>query len=198
LAKPKKDAVDVLNIDTPDPEFKPLSKVSNSRKALEQLKAANAIDTLEPVFTPQPSGEWRLTKAWWANASEDERQDQVYGLAFLNAAKPKQIAQYYSIKESDLKQYAEQWEMGTAARILKINGHQMRWGLSTSIPNAKFFLGLQFAQQVQNPQHEDVKSIDEGAGAITIRVLTKEDRPSVLPTIIDSTSNYLEVGNDNY
>lgn len=181
--------------------FDPPKSAGTARAQMEMAKAADVVTALEPVFEAPSSSEWRETKAWWANATEDERQDNIYGLAFLNAAKPKQIAKYYAIKEADLKPYAEQWEMGTAARILKINGHQMRWGLSTNIPNAKFFLGLQFANQVQNPQHEDVKSIDEGSGAITIKVLTREDKPDYLPTIIESTRDLdrIEVGgNDPY
>ena len=166
---------DTLNTDTPDPEFKTKAPKGPVRVALENMKAADAVAAIEPEFKPIASNEWRTTKEWWANATEDERQDQIYGLSFLNAAKPKQIAHYYSIKESDLKPYAEQWEMGNAARILKINGHQMRWGLSTNIPNAKFFLGLQFAGQVQNPMHEDVKSIEENKEqSLTINVIGKD------------------------
>ena len=160
----------------PDPEFKPksINKPKSPRGELEAIKAEEAIALAQDTFEAKPLDEWRMTKAWWLQASEAEKQDQVYGLAFLNAAKIKNIAQYYSIKEAEVKKYQEQWEMGNAARILKINGHQLRWALTTNIPNAKFFVGMQFAGQVQNPQHEDVKSIDEGNGAITISVLTKD------------------------
>ena len=145
------------------------------RQEIEALALQERKRILEPGFAPTPSNEWVSTKDWWAKSTEDEKRDMLYGLCFYSAAKPRLIAKYFSIKEADLKPYQEQLNMGEAARILKINAHQLRWAMSSNIPNAKFFLGLQFAGQVQHPVHDDAPSHDEKKdNNINITVIRKD------------------------
>lgn len=153
----------------------PKRKYRNARQEADALIAEERVKALSTEFKPSPSDEWRLTKSWWTKATEDERKDMLYGLTFYSSAKPKTIAKYFSIDVAELKPYQEQIQMGEAARILKINAHQMRWAIQSNVPNAKFFLGMQFAGQVQNPVHDDAPSLDEKKDSnIKITVIGKE------------------------
>jgi hypothetical protein len=150
-------------------------RVANpQRQAFEEAMAAEKNKAISANYEPTPSNEWSQIRNWWANSTESEKQDMLFGMA-KTGAKPKHIAEYYGIKEADLKPYQMQISMGRAYLRRKIEEHQVRWALGSNQPMAKFFVGKQFAGQVDNPQHEDVQSLDEGKSqGITIKVIGRD------------------------
>lgn len=148
------------------------------------IKHQNKMDAVNPELIIKADDQWRELSTYWASATVEERKSTVFGLTMNNGAKPKDIARLFDIKPDELKPFTSVVNQAIAALKLKIQGNQITSGFMNDTPMMKFFMGKQFGEQVENPQHEDVKSIDEGAGAITIKVLTKEDAPDYKPSII--------------
>jgi hypothetical protein len=141
----------------------PLSKEMQDEmaEAKEQLKK----DALAADHTIRTTDVWRTNPALWANATPDQRRDLLCGLIFydgFSVAKKglSMIAALFKIKVAELNDYIEDMKVADAARCAKIFRNQFQFFLMTDHqPMGKFFIGKQFAYQVNDPAHEGVDSV---------------------------------------
>lgn len=156
----------------PDRPSKAFDK--NQLIAQADIKHQAKMDGVAPEFHIKTDDQWKALTTTWADADDEARNNIVFGLAYHNGAKARDIARLFRIKPVELKPYAEVLDQAIATLKLKIQGNQITSGFMNDTPMMKFFLGKQFGEQVEQPAHQDVASIDEGQGAITISVVTKE------------------------
>jgi hypothetical protein len=132
------------------------------RDALEDLMLAEKAALAKPTFTHTPTNEWKVQRDLWNAATEDERKDYVCGMVFVCGLKKKDIAKFFHLDIKDLEQYNDIIEQSAAMLVAKVRGHQIQWAWrSNHFAAAKFFLGKQFGNQVENPMYDDVQSLDE-------------------------------------
>ena len=150
--------------------------VAAQARVVEQRKE----DAASPTHEPKPNDGWKKQFAIWANANEDERCNLIYGMVILDGAKQKDITRFFNIKEADLKPFAHIFNAGIAALKLKVQRNQISLGLQREDQAAlKFHLGKQFAEQVAEPSHEGVQSVDNAEVKVQINVLKPEDAVTV-------------------
>lgn len=107
---------------------------------------------------------WKTQKALWADADYDTRCSIVYGMVIHDGAiSTRDITRFFAIKPKELEPFNEVYEMARAALKLKIQRNQISIGLShDGNPALKFNLQKQFAEQVNDPAHEGVSSVQSG------------------------------------
>lgn len=126
------------------------------------------MEALDQNVTVRHDDQWKLLHTNWEEADEETRKSTVFGLAYNSGFKARDIARLFRIKASDLTVYKEIIDQGLAALKLKITSNQIAYGLSTEQPVVKFHLGKQFAEQVDNPAHEGVDTVEASIPNIII------------------------------
>jgi hypothetical protein len=145
-------------------------------KVIEKRKE----DAANPTHDPEPNDGWKKQFATWANANEEERFNLVFGMVLTDGASVKDIARFFNVKPDELKPYRHIIDAGKVALKLKVQRNQISLGLQREDqPMFKFFLGKQFAEQVSEPQHEGVESVDNAEVRVQINVLKPEDAVTV-------------------
>ena len=127
---------------------------------LAEIKHKNKMDSMSDLVIKKDDQYNKLT-AIWADAQEEDRKSIIFGLVINNGASTRDIARLFAIKTEELKQYAVVMNQATAALKLKVQGNQLSVAFMSDVPQLKFFLGKQFAEQVENPAHEGKESLDE-------------------------------------
>lgn len=141
-------------------------------KIVEQRKE----EASTPTHEIKSNDGWKKQFDTWANASDEERCNIVYGMVILDGAKQKDITRFFNIKDADLKPFAHIVNAGVAALKLKVQRNQISLGLQREdMATLKFHLGKQFAEQVAEPSHEGVQSVDNAEVKVNINVLKPED-----------------------
>lgn len=160
-------------------EFKNENESKEAHAAAARKRSANKKfeeDNVAFVLPVSPDKEDVALE--WQNADVPTREKIIKDLAFLTYAKPKDVSKLFRIKLDELKQYQPFFDSGHAELKLKIQGHNIRWALTTNQPMAKFNMAQQYAGQVANPAHDDVESLDDSRGPkVQIEVLTKPPEP---------------------
>jgi hypothetical protein len=141
-------------------------------KIIAGEKFQNRMEALEENLFIRPSDQWQRLRDYWINASDDARKDIVFGLAYNNGAKPLDIQRLFNIVKKDLDQYSDVLKQAQATLKLKIQSNQIKTAFISDQPILKFFLGKQFAEQVDQPAHEGVASQDT-SGGMKINVYSK-------------------------
>jgi hypothetical protein len=151
--------------------------VIQQAKVAEQRKADAATDEHEL----RPNSNWKKQFAIWANADHELKCDIVYGMVFHDGAyNVKDITRFFNIKADELKPFAHIVDAAKAALKLKIQRNQISLGLQREDnPSLKFNLQKQFAEQVNDPAHEGVASVDNSEVRVNIQVLKPEDAITV-------------------
>lgn len=139
------------------------SKSSKARS--KPILSGSHIVSLDPTWDQQLN--------LWSTLSENDRHSLIYSLTSNDGATITDICKYLQIKKDDLKPYISTYEMGRAALKLKINRMQIDFGSETNQPSAKIHLGKQFAEQVDNPVHDD-DTTDNTSSTITINVINSK------------------------
>ena len=146
-------------------------------RVIEERKADAAKDQHEV----KPNDGWKKQFALWADATHDEKCNIIFGMVFHDGAfNVKDITRFFNIKADELKPFNYIADAAKAALKLKIQRNQISLGLQREdVPNYKFFLGKQFAEQVNDPAHEGVNSVDNAEVKVQINVLKPEDAATV-------------------
>jgi hypothetical protein len=142
-----------------------------SKEQLDQLRDRNfarKMEATDAAINVRRDDQWEKLHRDWESWDDDARKDAVFGLAYYSGFKVRDIARLFRVKSADLKQYAEIIDQGLVALKLKITSNQIAFGLLTDQPVIKFHLGKQFAEQVDNPAHEGVSSVETAPPAIII------------------------------
>jgi transposase-like protein len=136
------------------------------QKAPEHVKHLAAVaqvrqeEALNPDHVIKLHYGFETQKKLWNEASERDRNAIVYGMVLYDgaiAAGGRDIARFFGIDKKELEPYKPTFEMAKVALKLKIQHNQISMGLQREdLPMLKFFLGKQFAEQVQEPAHEGV------------------------------------------
>lgn len=150
-----------------------------------KIKHKSKIRAASPTVEIQSDNQWKQLSTHWGKATEDERKDICFGMALHIGAKPKDLSRLFAIKPDELKPYTEVMNQAVAALRLKVQQNQLTTALMSDQPNLKFFLGKQFAEQVENPAHDGVVSDQSDGEAITITVVNRSDAadaPQVIAT----------------
>jgi hypothetical protein len=160
-----------------DDHFKPSRLLSPELKlAIAEAVEERKADSIDPKHALKPSDGWKQQREIWNASTDDERRDYLYGMVLFDGipAETKKglnlIAKFFGIKVSALEPYMDVIEMGDAARVLKITRNQLQsFLIRDDVPMGKFFLGKQFAYQVNDPAHEGVEAVkDDGNINITV------------------------------
>jgi hypothetical protein len=98
---------------------------------------------------------WKVQQELWAKLDDDGRKDAIYAMVMADGAvKAALIIKYFGIAKADFEPYKKLHDMACAALALKVQRNQMSLFFSREdVIDGKYFLGRQFAQQVQNPAH---------------------------------------------
>ena len=146
-------------------------------------------EAMADALVIKQDSQWQDLRAYWLDADEDTRKNIVFGLGYNNGAKERDIARLFNIKKEDLKGYGDVLSQAVAALKMRVQSNQITIAFMSDQPMLKFFLGKQFAEQVDNPAHDGVKS-DDTAGGMAINVFTKKvERDEQGNTIAKSTAN---------
>lgn len=135
---------------------------------LGEMAFNRKMEALDDSVIVKPSSEWRVITTNWESASAEQRSDMVFGLAFYSGFKAKDMARLFRIKTTDLSEFKDIIDQGLMALKHKITSNQIAFGLSTEQPVVKFHLGKQFAEQVDNPAHEGVNTVEASIPNIVI------------------------------
>ena len=151
--------------------------IKEQAKVIEQRKE----DAASPQHQVIPNGSWRNQFALWQNADHDGRCDIVFGMVLHDGAiTERDLTRFFNISKDDLRPYRYIFEAGRAALKLKVQRNQISIGLQREdTPTWKFFLGKQFGEQVAEPAHEGVESVESADTKVTINVLKPEDATTV-------------------
>ena len=135
-------------------------------EVVNKRKKHALMDTHEII----PNDGWKKQFELWSNATEEERKDIIYGMVMHDGAiKPADISRFFGIDKKELTQFKLIYDAAIAALKLKIQRNQISIALQREDQSdMKFFLGKQFAEQVQNPAHEGVASVDTAPPSIVI------------------------------
>lgn len=133
-------------------------------KVIDERKKHALMDTHEVILNDG----WKRQEALWRDADFELRCSIVYGMVIHDGAiNVKDITRFFAISADDLKPFAKVYDMAKAALKLKIQRNQISIGLQRedSAP-MKFNLQKQFAEQVSEPAHEGVDSVQSGPPTI--------------------------------
>lgn len=138
------------------------------RVVLGEAAYNRKMEALDANIGIRHDDQWRTLHTSWEESDEETRKSTVFGLAYNSGFKARDMARLFRIKTSDLQEYKEIIDQGLAALKLKITSNQISYGLSTEQPIVKFHLGKQFAEQVDNPAHEGVDTVEASIPNIVI------------------------------
>lgn len=148
--------------------FKPVEYLSAEAKskAIEEMsdrRMHSLLDYHEPKF----NNAWKAQQELWSKLDDDGRRDAVFGMVMADGAiKIPMILKYFGITKEDFAPYRDIHEMACAALHFKIQRNQISIAFwREDQMDMKYFLGRQFAGQVQNPAHEETPSVDENSKA---------------------------------
>lgn len=161
MAKPAPPETMRLNIPS-----KLISRETLAEQALviDERKKHALMDTHEII----PNNGWKVQFDLWRNADEDGKRDIVYGMVMHDGAIGRyDITRFFNIDKKELAPFVEVFEAAKIALKLKIQRNQISMGLQREdLVNMKFFLGKQFAEQVMEPAHEGVNSVQTSPPSI--------------------------------
>jgi hypothetical protein len=129
-------------------------------KVIDERKKHALMDTHEVILNDG----WKRQEALWRDADHETRCSIIYGMVIHDGAiSSRDITRFFAIKSKELEPYAIVYDMAKAALKLKIQRNQISIGLQRedSAP-LKFNLQKQFAEQVNDPAHEGVESVQSG------------------------------------
>jgi hypothetical protein len=139
-------------------------------KVIDERKKHALMDTHEVILNDG----WKKQQALWSSADHETRCSIVYGMILHDGAiNVRDITRFFAIKTKDLEPYAVIMDMAKAALKLKIQRNQISIGLQRedSAP-LKFNLQKQFAEQVNDPAHEGVESVQSGPPTVVFNQTT--------------------------
>ena len=154
---------------------RPRKKILQPQYSKEQLKDladaaySRKMEAVDEEINLRPDNQWDVLSTNWHTADDKRRKDIVFGLAYYSGFKSPDICRLFRIKPAELVPYKDIIEQGRIALKFKITSNQIAFGLLTDQPVVKFHLGKQFAEQVDNPVHEGVESLDRQAPTIIIQ-----------------------------
>jgi hypothetical protein len=129
------------------------------KRALDGLKLEEKKALLKPTFEIPRSSVWKFARDEWAKASFEDRAEYVCGLVFMSGMNKPGIKKFFNLKDEMLDEFDDIVEQTAAILQAKIQTHQINWAYtSNQFAAAKFFLGKQFANQVEHPVHEGVEA----------------------------------------
>lgn len=137
--------------------------------ALGEHAFARKMEASDPNIIVRANCQWRHLTEQWRNWDADERRDVVFGLAYHAGFKARDIARMFRIKPAELNDYKDIMDQGLVALKHKIASNQITYGLMTDQPVVKFHLGKQFAEQVDNPAHDGVDTVESKIPTIVIQ-----------------------------
>jgi hypothetical protein len=142
-------------------------------KVIDERKKHALMDTHEVIVNDG----WKHQEALWRDADYNLRCSIIYGMVLHDGAiNVKDITRFFAITSKDLEPFAKVYDMAKAALKLKIQRNQISMGLQRedSAP-LKFNLQKQFAEQVNDPAHEGVASIQSGPPTIVYNEVKAEN-----------------------
>lgn len=156
-----------------DSARRPNEFVSKEHKArLGREVEERQTDALSDNHNVKPHYGFKTQKETWINANEEERHALVYGLVMHDGAIAKggsDITRFFGIAKKDFEPFKDTFEMAKVALKLKIQRNVLSLGLQREDQvNLKFNLLKQYAEQVNDPAHEGVESVQAAPPAIVI------------------------------
>jgi hypothetical protein len=144
--------------------------VPEVQAALEKVSVARKLDACDEGHTLRPSDAHRTQRSLWANATVEEREDMVCGMVIFDGlVKARDVWAFFGVTKQEFEPYLQTHALSCAALKAKVQRNQMSVFLTRDDQaDGKYFLGRQFAGQVQNPAHEDTPSVDENSKSPTI------------------------------
>lgn len=145
-----------------------ISKETLQEQALviDERKKHALMDTHEIILNRG----WKHQFDLWANADTDTKRDIIYGMVMHDGAvNIRDITRFFNIKKEEINPFNEVFEAAKVALKLKIQRNQISLGLQREdMLNLKFMLGKQFAEQVAEPAHEGVSSVQSAPPQIVV------------------------------
>jgi hypothetical protein len=142
-------------------------------KVIDERKKHALMDTHEIIVNDG----WKRQEALWRDADFETRCSIIYGMVLHDGAiSTRDITRFFAIQSDDLKPFGKVYDMAKAALKLKIQRNQISIGLQRedSAP-LKFNLQKQFAEQVNEPAHEGVDSVQSGPPTIIYNEVKAEN-----------------------